>query len=91
MAQPRRAVVASLLTTPNLNSVEPFAYLKELLKPMSNHHLMSRLDELMPWNGLHHSPPRPDSVSGMDAYRPEDFLISALQGSAVPRGCWRSV
>jgi transposase len=46
----RWAVVASLLATAKLNSVEPFAYLKDVLQRMSNGHSMSRLDELLPWN-----------------------------------------
>jgi transposase len=46
----RWATVASLLATAKLNSVEPFAYLKDVLERLSNGHPMSRLDELLPWN-----------------------------------------
>jgi hypothetical protein len=46
----RWATVCSLITTAKLNDVEPFAYLKDVLRRMSNGHPMSRLDELLPWN-----------------------------------------
>jgi transposase len=46
----RWATVCSLITTAQLNDVEPFAYLKDVLERMSNGHPMSRLDELLPWN-----------------------------------------
>jgi hypothetical protein len=48
---PRRgASPDSLITTAKLNVVEPFAYLKDVLEPMSSGHPTSRLDELLPWN-----------------------------------------
>jgi hypothetical protein len=46
----RWATVCSLITTAKLNNVEPFAYLKDVLERVSGGHLMSRLDELLPWN-----------------------------------------
>jgi transposase len=46
----RWAIVCSLIATAKLNDVEPFAYLKDVLKRMSNEHPVSRLDELLPWN-----------------------------------------
>jgi transposase len=46
----RWATVCSLITTAKLNHVEPFAYLKDVLKRMTNGHPMSRLDDLLPWN-----------------------------------------
>ena len=46
----RWAVVASLLATAKLNDIEPFAYLKDVLKRLSDGHPMSRLDDLLPWN-----------------------------------------
>jgi transposase len=46
----RWATVCSLITTAKLNDVEPFAYLEDVLKRMSNGHPMSRLDDLLPWN-----------------------------------------
>ena len=46
----RWATVASLLATAKLNTVEPFAYLKDVLHRMSNGHPMNRLDDLLPWN-----------------------------------------
>ena len=46
----RWAIVASLLATAKLNDVEPFAYLKDVLEPMSDGHPMSRLEDLLPWN-----------------------------------------
>jgi hypothetical protein len=33
-----------------LNDVEPFAYLTDVLKRMSNGYPASRLDDLLPWN-----------------------------------------
>jgi len=46
----RWAVVASLLATAQLNNLEPFAYLKDVLERMSNGHPMSKVDDLLPWN-----------------------------------------
>jgi hypothetical protein len=46
----RWATVASLIATAKLNSVEPFAYLKDVLERMSNGHPMRQIDELLPWN-----------------------------------------
>ena len=46
----RWAIIASLLATAKLNDVEPFAYLKDVMEHLSNGHLMSRLDDLLPWN-----------------------------------------
>jgi transposase len=38
------------MTFAKLNDVEPFAYLEDVLKRMSNGHPVSRLDDLLPWN-----------------------------------------
>jgi transposase len=46
----RWATVASLLATAKLNSVEPFAYLKDVLERLSHGHPTSRLDDLLPWS-----------------------------------------
>jgi len=46
----RWAIVASLLATARLNDVEPYAYLKDVLKRMTDGLPMSRIDELLPWN-----------------------------------------
>src|SRR5258706_1660532 len=46
----RWATVCSLIATANLNNVEPFAYLRNVLQRMTNGHPASRLDELLPWN-----------------------------------------
>jgi transposase len=46
----RWAVIASLIETAKLNSVEPYAYLKDVLERMSEGHPASRIDELLPWN-----------------------------------------
>src|SRR5438552_19167982 len=46
----RWAVVASLLATAQLNNLEPFAYLRDVLERMVDGHSASRLDELLPWN-----------------------------------------
>jgi transposase len=45
----RWAVVCSLIETCKLNSVEPYAYLKDVLTRMVDGHLFNRLDELLPW------------------------------------------
>ena len=46
----RWAVIASLLETARLNGVEPYTYLKDVLKRMADGHPMSRIDDLLPWN-----------------------------------------
>jgi transposase len=46
----RWAIVCSLIATAELNNIEPFAYLKDVIERMSNGHLMSQLDDLLPWN-----------------------------------------
>ena len=45
----RWAVVASLIQTCKLNSVEPYAYLADVLARMCDGHPVNRLDELLPW------------------------------------------
>ena len=46
----RWAMVSSLVTTAQLNEVEPNAYLRDVLERMVTGHPMSSLDELLPWN-----------------------------------------
>lgn len=46
----RWAVVCSLVETCKLNSVEPYAYLADVLQRMVDGHPVNRLDELLPWN-----------------------------------------
>jgi transposase len=46
----RWAMVCSLITTAQLNEVEPYAYLRDVLQRMVDGHPVSRLDELLPWN-----------------------------------------
>ena len=46
----RWACVSSLIATAKLNSVEPFAYLKDVLERMVAGHPINRLDNLLPWN-----------------------------------------
>lgn len=46
----RWAIASSLITTAKLNDVEPYAYLKDVIKRMTNGHPMSQIDELLPWN-----------------------------------------
>src|SRR5207253_2445865 len=46
----RWATVCSLIASAKLNDVEPFTYLKDILKRMTEDHRMSRLDDLLPWN-----------------------------------------
>ncbi len=43
------AVLASLVETCKLNSVEPQAYLADVLTRLVNGHANSRIDELLPW------------------------------------------
>ena len=46
----RWATVCSLIATARLNDVEPYAYLSDVLRRMTDGHPMSRLDDLLPWN-----------------------------------------
>lgn len=46
----RWAVVCSLIETANLNQVEPYAYLKDVMQRLVDGHPMSRIDDLLPWN-----------------------------------------
>jgi transposase len=46
----RWATVCSLIATAKLNNVEPFAYLRDVLKRMTDGHPMNRIDDLLPWN-----------------------------------------
>jgi hypothetical protein len=43
-------VIASLVETCKLNSVEPFAYLHDVLQRMVNGYPAARLADLLPWN-----------------------------------------
>ena len=44
------AVLASLVETCKLNSVESEGYLTDVLTRLVNHHPNSRLDDLLPWS-----------------------------------------
>jgi transposase len=46
----RWATVCSLIATARLNDVEPYAYLSDVLRRMTDGHPMNRLDDLLPWN-----------------------------------------
>ena len=46
----RWATVCSLIATAQLNGIEPFAYLKDVLERMVDGHPVNRLGELLPWN-----------------------------------------
>jgi transposase len=46
----RWATICSLVETAKLNSVEPHAYLADILQQMVDGHPINRLDELLPWN-----------------------------------------
>ncbi|WP_395683118.1 IS66 family transposase [Inquilinus sp.] len=43
------ATVASLIETCKLNSIDPFAYVADVISRIVNGHPQSRLDELLPW------------------------------------------
>jgi hypothetical protein len=43
-------MIASLIETAKLNSVEPFAYLRGTLEAIARGHRQSKIDELLPWN-----------------------------------------
>ena len=45
----RAAAIYSLIETCKLGSVDPFAYLRDVLGRIADHR-MSRIDELLPWN-----------------------------------------
>lgn len=47
----RWAIVASVVETAKLNSVDPFGWLRDSLTMMVNGHPASFLDELLPWSG----------------------------------------
>jgi transposase len=53
----RWAVISSLIETCKLNSVEPFAYLRDVLTRMVEGHAINRVDELLPWNWKPESAP----------------------------------
>ena len=40
---------ASLIGTCKMNSVEPYAYLRDLFTRLANGHLEKDIDDLMPW------------------------------------------
>jgi len=46
----RWATVCSLIATAKLNDVEPYAYLEDVLRRMTDGHPVNRLDDLLPWN-----------------------------------------
>jgi len=46
----RWAIVCSLIETAKLNSIEPFAYLSDVLERLVDGHPKNRLDDLLPWN-----------------------------------------
>jgi transposase len=46
----RWAILCSLIETCKLNTVEPYAYLRDVLQRMVDGHPINRLDELLPWN-----------------------------------------
>jgi transposase len=53
----RWAVLCSLIETCELNGVEPYAYLCDVLQRMVQGHHVNRLDELLPWNWKSAEPP----------------------------------
>lgn len=47
-------VIASLIETCKLNSVDPHAYLTDILTAIVNGHKQSQIDDLLPWNYAAH-------------------------------------
>jgi transposase len=45
----RWATICSLIATAKLNSIEPFAWLRDVLQRMTDGHPSNRLDEFLPW------------------------------------------
>jgi len=43
-------VIASLIETAKLNTVEPYGWLRDTLERMVAGHPVNRLDELLPWS-----------------------------------------
>ena len=43
------AVIASLIETCKLNTIDPYAYLADVISKIVNGHPNSRLNELLPW------------------------------------------
>ena len=46
----RWATVCSLIATARLNDVEPYAYLRDVLRRMADGYPVNRHDDLLPWN-----------------------------------------
>ncbi len=46
----RWATICSLIATAKLNDVEPYAYLRDVLRRMADGYPVNRLDVLLPWN-----------------------------------------
>ena len=46
----RWGTVCSLIATARLNDVEPYAYLRDVLRRMADGYPVNRLDDLLPWN-----------------------------------------
>jgi hypothetical protein len=46
----RWATLCSLIETAKMNSIEPYAHLRDVLERMIDGYPVNRLDELLPWN-----------------------------------------
>jgi transposase len=46
----RWAMVCSLIATAKLNDIEPYAYLSDVLRRMTDGHPMHQINDLLPWN-----------------------------------------
>jgi transposase len=55
----RWAMICSLIETAKLNTVEPYAYLKDILERMTYGHPASQIDDLLPWNWKAQNPVNP--------------------------------
>jgi hypothetical protein len=55
----RTASLYTLVTTAQLNGVNPEAYLKDVLTRIASGHPINRIDELMPWRMVSATAPQP--------------------------------
>ncbi len=66
----RWAMFCSLIATAKLNGIEPYAYLRDVLKRMIDGHSIKRLDDLLPWDWASKTCQPLTDVRRPDAYLP---------------------